>query len=261
MKTFKHTFTVIAFLLLAIIFLSCSEDDTAPNDPAETSTQVQLSNDSELGSYLVNQEGRSLYFFSRDVNGSSICTDGCLDNWPVFFDENLEIDDELNASDFGSFTRADGQKQNTYKGWPLYYYSGDDTANQINGDGVGKVWFVAKPDYTVMLGNQLVEGNGDDPINYLVDAEGNSLYYFLNDQENISNCTDGCIQAWPAFQNTTVVLPSALEESRFGVIDRPDGGKQMVYDSQPVYLYTQDALRGQTKGASVPNWAITRVVW
>ncbi|MGB3589947.1 MAG: hypothetical protein WBA23_25595 [Tunicatimonas sp.] len=258
MKSFKSLLVVL--LGLSFLFSACSEEDDATPDPVEDTPQIALANDSNLGSYLVNQDGRALYFFSRDVGGSSACEDGCLNAWPVYYQADFETGSGLDQSDFGTITRADGEKQTTYKGWPIYYYSGDDGANQINGEGVGNVWFVAKPDYTLMLATQVVEGAGSDPISYLVDAEGNSLYYFENDQENESVCTDGCLNAWPAFNEVAnVVLPSTLNQGAFAAIDRVDGGQQLAYAGRPIYFFAQDTGRGETKGATAPNWTISQL--
>jgi len=260
MKSFKS----FLFILLGFssLFSACSEeDDATPNPRGRDDTfQVNLANDSNLGSYLVNQDGRALYFFSRDVSGSSACEDGCLDAWPVFYRADFEMGSGLDQSDFGTITREDGELQTTYKGWPLYYYSGDTSPNQINGEGIGEVWFVAKPDYTLMLATQVVEGAGNNAISYLVDAEGNSLYYFLNDQDNESVCTDGCLQAWPAFREVAdIILPSTLNKGAFAVIDRTDGIQQLTYAGRPIYFFAQDAARGETKGATVPNWTISQL--
>ncbi len=260
MKSFKTHSVLFATFICLYLFSACSEEEEATPDPVEDTPQLALANDSNLGSYLVNQDGRALYFFSRDVNGSSACEDGCLNAWPVYYQADFEIGSGLSQSDFGTITRADGEKQTTFKGWPLYYYSGDNGANEINGEGIGKEWFVAKPDYTLMVATQVVEGldTGGSMISYLVDAQGNSLYYFLNDQDNESVCTDGCLQAWPTFSEVAdIILPSTLNKGAFAVIDRTDGIQQLTYAGRPIYFFAQDAERGETKGATVPNWTIS----
>ncbi|WKN43848.1 hypothetical protein [Tunicatimonas pelagia] len=257
LKTLSVLFTMFSLLFL---FSACSEEDDATPDPADATLQIELANDSNLGSYLVNQDGRAFYFFSRDVDGTSACEGGCLDTWPAYYQADFEVGSGLDQSDFGTITRADGEMQTTYKGWPLYYYSGDTGANQINGEGIGQVWFVAKPDYTLMLATQVVEAVGSDPISYLVDAEGNSLYYFENDENNVSVCTDGCLDAWPAFNEVAnVVLPSTLNQGAFAAIDRTDGGQQLTYAGRPIYFFAQDAQRGDTNGAAVPAWTISQL--
>ncbi len=60
---------------------------------------------------------------------------------------------------FSFITRSDGSKQTTYKGWPLYTYSEILHSGQTSGDGIENIWFVAKPDYTVMLANNQLVGN------------------------------------------------------------------------------------------------------
>jgi predicted lipoprotein with Yx(FWY)xxD motif len=42
-------------------------------------------------------------------------------------------------------TRDDGKMQVAYKGLPLYYFNKDAAAGDVNGQGVGGVWFVAAP--------------------------------------------------------------------------------------------------------------------
>jgi hypothetical protein len=44
--------------------------------------------------------------------------------------------------------RADGSKQVTLDGHPLYYFAGDQSAGQLNGQGVdefGAKWFTVAP--------------------------------------------------------------------------------------------------------------------
>jgi predicted lipoprotein with Yx(FWY)xxD motif len=54
----------------------------------------------------------------------------------------------VQASDLGTTTRADGAKQVTYNGHPLYYFVGDSGAGMLNGqgsNGFGAKWWLVAP--------------------------------------------------------------------------------------------------------------------
>jgi predicted lipoprotein with Yx(FWY)xxD motif len=57
----------------------------------------------------------------------------------------VTVPEGLNAGDFGTVTREDGKQQTNYKGSPLYYFGGDKVPGDVQGQGVGNVWFVANP--------------------------------------------------------------------------------------------------------------------
>jgi predicted lipoprotein with Yx(FWY)xxD motif len=99
----------------------------------------------ELGSYLVDEKGMTLYIFRNDSPGKSVCSGPCLEKWPVFLAENLQVRCGMRAKNFSTITRDDGKKQTTYKGMPLYYFSGDAKPGDANGQGLNDVWFVASP--------------------------------------------------------------------------------------------------------------------
>jgi predicted lipoprotein with Yx(FWY)xxD motif len=40
---------------------------------------------------------------------------------------------------------ADGERQITLNGWPLYYFAGDEKPGDVNGQGVNDVWWVLTP--------------------------------------------------------------------------------------------------------------------
>jgi predicted lipoprotein with Yx(FWY)xxD motif len=42
-------------------------------------------------------------------------------------------------------SRPDGTVQVTYNGWPLYHFARDTAPGSVRGQGIGGVWFVAKP--------------------------------------------------------------------------------------------------------------------
>jgi len=261
----------VFLILLAVLTLSsCSDDDDAIGDNQQTDNAVRLSNDATFGNILTDAEGNTLYFFSTDATGDSTCFDGCLDAWPVFYAEDLTLDSGLDATDFGTITRTDGTMQTTYKGWPLYYFANDAQAGDVNGDGVANVWYVAKPDYTVMITRaQLVgrdsDGNetnlnsnfqpGDEETFYITDDYGNTLYGFVVDTNNQNNFTAEDFSnnaVWPIFETEFVNAPSILNGDDFDVID-VHGRQQLTYKGWPLYFFQQDMQRGDNYGVGFPS--------
>lgn len=93
-----------------------------------------------LGTYLTDGKGMTLYHLVNDGgNYNSVCTDtACTSIWPPFYAQTISVPGNLNLADFRTIT-VNGYKQYqqiTYKGWPLYYYSGDTIPGQIKGQGV-----------------------------------------------------------------------------------------------------------------------------
>lgn len=279
------------FLLATITFLaiSCSTDDNGygndqdqdqdqnddqnaggdDEDPVIAENTVRLSTDATFGSVLTNSDGFTLYFFAPDSKGDSNCLDGCVTVWPAFNATELTLDPGLSAEDFSEIIRTDGVEQTTYKGWPLYTFSNDVSAGDINGDGVGGTWFVAKPDYSVMFSrSQLVgrdsEGNetnlnssfetGDEETFYITDANGNTLYHFSNDENGTNNFTADDFSnngVWPIFHIELQNVPSILNIDGFGVIDI-FGEPQLTYKGWPLYKFSGDENRGDNFGVGFP---------
>ncbi len=255
----------VVFMLLVLIglvgFQSCKSDDNS--DPAQN--KVRLLDNATHGKILADENGRTLYFFSDDADGTSACTDGCLNNWPIFYQENLTLDAGLDLADFNTITRADGSKQNTYKGWPLYYYVTDQNLGDTFGDGVNGDWYIAKPDYAVMFTfSQLVghDGNnytsdytvGTGETGYIVDANGRTLYIFSHDSNNTNTFTAsdfGNNAIWPIAEIELAEVPSNLNKNDFGTID-VFGKTQLTYKGWPLYYFGQDSERGDNKGISFP---------
>jgi len=271
---FKYI-TGAVLALLAIFYLgSCSKSSNTngnngyPPVPPKTAISLQLKTDAHFGSVITDSSGNTLYFFSPDANGSSACTGGCLAAWPAFYAANPTFATGLDSSEFAVITRTDGAKQSTYKGWPLYKYAGDASPGDITGDAVGGVWFVAKPDYTIMLAETQLIGN--DGISYdstykpasgktiyMTDDHGLTLYAFSYDKSGVNNYTKSDFSNdsfWPIVQISSIQnVPSVLKKSDFAsitVFTKP----QLTYKGWPVYRFGPDELvRGNTKGVSVPS--------
>lgn len=252
-------FALVAVLILP--FLSGCEEGTtssysnpSPNpQPQVQSNELRTSNDDVFGQFLITEEGTTLYFFAPDVTGSATCEGGCAQNWPPFYREDLQAGSGLDQVNIGVITRTDGSKQNTFKGWPLYAFAGDASVGEINGDGLGGNWFVAKPDYDVMVAQQEIDGN---TVRYLVNGSGRTLYYFTSDGPDQSNCSGGCLENWPPFGAENVTAPSTVAEDKFDSIERIEGGyssNQTTFDSRPLYYFEQDIERGLIKGQAINN--------
>ncbi|HSN15146.1 MAG TPA: hypothetical protein VLT61_10970, partial [Anaeromyxobacteraceae bacterium] len=63
----------------------------------------------------------------------------------VYFAEKVEPKAGVSSKDFATITRADGKKQTTYKGMPLYYFAGDKAPGDTNGQGKRDAWYAATP--------------------------------------------------------------------------------------------------------------------
>ena len=111
--------------------------NTSANNGLLFTAHGNLVND--IGGSDSAHEGFTLYTVSTDPMGQSTCNGGCLAIWPALFAA-------ANAVDFGDFsviTRTGGAKQWAYKGKPLYFFSGDTAAGDVN--GVYGTWSAAKP--------------------------------------------------------------------------------------------------------------------
>ncbi len=208
--------------------------------------RIDIAEAADGTAYLTDGQGRALYLFATDTVDPDSCQGQCLANWPIAYSDNVLLANGLERSDFGSFTRSDGKRQLTYKGWPLYYFAKDTMAGDLNGEGMGGVWFsIKQPFYTIGLGTDAKLGN------YLVDSQGNTLYYFDKDPVGASVCTGSCLENWPAFHADAIQVPKALNASDFSEITREDGTKQTMFRGYPLYYFVNDAKRGDLNGQAV----------
>jgi predicted lipoprotein with Yx(FWY)xxD motif len=118
----------------------------SPAAPAESQAAVAAA-ESSLGQTLVDAEGRTLYAFTKDKGGQSTCYGDCEATWPALKVQGApEAGDGVEASLLATTDRNDGSAQVTYKGMPLYLFSGDQQPGDTNGQGVGGDWFAVTPD-------------------------------------------------------------------------------------------------------------------
>ena len=111
---------------------------------AQETTLKVISNE-DIGSYLADGNGRTLYWHKFDSPGKSSCVDECIQMWPPFYQEKITPPNGVNADDIGMITRDNGIKQATFKGYPLYYFSIDQAKGDIKGYNFEHMWFTVNP--------------------------------------------------------------------------------------------------------------------
>jgi len=107
------------------------------------------------GTVLVNGQGRTLYLFEADTSGTSTCVStGCVAEWPPFLAGGTpQPAGGLVATALGTTARADGTRQVTYDGHPLYLFAGDTKAGSANGRGLddnGGLWYPVRSNGTAV---------------------------------------------------------------------------------------------------------------
>jgi predicted lipoprotein with Yx(FWY)xxD motif len=116
---------------------------------ASTTGTVIKGTSGTTGAFLTDGSGRTLYLWAKDGKNMSACSGACAGAWPpVKASGTVTAGGGAKASDLGTITRSDGTKQVTYDGHPLYYFSGDSAAGQVNGqgsDGFGAKWWLVSP--------------------------------------------------------------------------------------------------------------------
>jgi predicted lipoprotein with Yx(FWY)xxD motif len=113
-----------------------------------TSAAVVKGTKTKLGTILAGPDGRTLYLFQKDTGPQSTCTGSCTAAWPPLTTKGSPKASGLNASLLSTTKRSDGTTQVVYGGHPLYYYAGDQSAGQTNGEGLnqfGAEWDVLRP--------------------------------------------------------------------------------------------------------------------
>ena len=97
--------------------------------------------DAKIGKVLTDEAGMTLYIFDKDAANTSNCSGSCAKSWPPY----AAAAGDKAEGQFGIIARADGSRQWTINGQPLYYWVKDKKVGDTTGDGVGGVWHVVRP--------------------------------------------------------------------------------------------------------------------
>jgi predicted lipoprotein with Yx(FWY)xxD motif len=103
---------------------------------------------SGFGRVLFDGRGFVLYAFTKDPRGRSACSGACAKAWPPYVSRGaLSAGPGVKQSLLGAVRRANGTRQVTYAGRPLYYYVGDAKPGQIRCQNVsefGGLWLIVR---------------------------------------------------------------------------------------------------------------------
>ena len=99
-----------------------------------------------LGKIITDGKGFTLYMYAPDHRGRSQCSGFCAQQWPPLLlprgVTRPQAGSGVRAPLLGTVRRANGERQVTYGGWPLYLWIGDDSPGQATGqaDDMG-LWY------------------------------------------------------------------------------------------------------------------------
>ncbi|MCU1494979.1 MAG: hypothetical protein JWO62_2743 [Acidimicrobiaceae bacterium] len=93
----------------------------------------------------------------------------------------------------------------------------------------------------------------------LVNAKGFALYTYAKDTKNHSNCTGGCVAAWPVLSVPAGVTPVGKGVSGLGVATRANGVRQVTYHSKPLYRFASDTKAGQVSGQGIGGFSVAKL--
>ncbi|MFJ7066278.1 SCO0930 family lipoprotein [Streptomyces sp. NPDC101115] len=239
--------------------------DAAPAGAAATASgPLAVRTDAKLGRLVTDAGGFTLYRFDNDTAkpSTSACAGDCAKAWPPVPAGSTQpggVDPSL----VGSLERADGVKQLTVDGWPVYRFAKDTAPGQTNGQGVGGTWFAIAPDGkkaapaaapgTDAALPPLSLADNDKLGKILRDGKGRTLYRFTKDTAwpMKSNCLGPCLEKWRPAKPVDVNKVEGVDPKKLSVYTRPDGTQQLAIDCWPLYWFTGDKTPGDTNGQGV----------
>jgi predicted lipoprotein with Yx(FWY)xxD motif len=113
-----------AVLALAVVMAAIG---AATATAATRGTTIKLTK-MNRGKILTTARGFTLYMFSRDKRNKDVCVkiQDCTTVWPLVTSKSKPVAGPgVKSRLLGTIKLADGSRQVTYNGWPLYTYIGD----------------------------------------------------------------------------------------------------------------------------------------
>lgn len=152
---------------VAVLAAACSSGTSTPTSSAPTTSSAATgaaaaggaftvqAKSGPAGTYLTDSSGRTLYLWTADTGSASTCSGSCATAWPpATSSATPAAGSGVTGSQLGLSKRSDGTEQVTYDGHPLYYFAGDSSAGQMNGQGstgFGAAWWIVGPSGSAIM--------------------------------------------------------------------------------------------------------------
>ena len=238
---------------------------TGKREPAK---ELAITEDKNLGEVVTDSKGFTLYRFEKDSPKppKSNCNDDCEKTWPPVPANDATATDGIDPDLLGEVLRADGTRQLTLAGWPVYRYAKDTAPGQTNGHGVGGTWNALAPDGgkagKAERAPLSVERNKELGREILVDGKGRTLYAFTKDSRwpMKTACLDKCLETWKPAKPVDASQIEGVNPKLITTFTRPDGTKQLSIDCWLLYTFTGDLKAGDVNGQGVNGtwFAVTK---
>jgi predicted lipoprotein with Yx(FWY)xxD motif len=154
--------TAAGLAAVAVVLAACgtsSSSTSGSGTGSGSSSTVHVSSGTGIktvstskGTVLTNSKGFTLYWYAIDTPAKSMCTGQCATFWPAVPASTKVASGVSLSGKWGSVTDADGTKQLTLDGHPLYTFTVDKAPGQVNGNGVttsggasADLWWAATP--------------------------------------------------------------------------------------------------------------------
>ncbi|CRK56267.1 Secreted repeat of unknown function [Alloactinosynnema sp. L-07] len=128
-------------------FAATPEGKKAVAEVEKDAVRLTAKEIADLGTGVVDAKGYTLYRFDKDKAkpSKSSCDGDCAKAWPpVLAKDSVDIEG-IDEAIVGTVVRADGSRQLTLNGWPLYRFAKDTAPGEAKGHGVGGTWFATTP--------------------------------------------------------------------------------------------------------------------
>ena len=135
MNTRIARWTAPSAVALALAVAGCGGGGSSETSAAGAAQTVSAKQLAGLGAVLVDDHGHALYASDQEAAGMIRCTGSCTTFWdPLTAGASAPTGGSDVTGKLATIRRADGARQVTYKGMPLYRFTQDPGPGQVTGN-------------------------------------------------------------------------------------------------------------------------------